>query len=45
MRNHPLRRALRLFDVFTRSSANPTSLYDNPYTGQIGKAMSGPRVF
>jgi hypothetical protein len=42
---NPVRRALRFLDLFTLGTARSTSPYETPYTGQISRVMSGPRVF
>jgi len=44
-KKHPVKRALRFFDRFTLFTMNSSSPYDSPYTSQISRVMSGPRVF
>ena len=41
---HPVRRVFRALNRLTLSTLN-ASPYDNPYTGNISRVMSGPRVF
>ena len=45
MSKNPVRRALRFLNVLTLGTARATSPYETPYTGQISRVMSGPRVF
>lgn len=40
-----IRRALRVFNVFTLSTLNRPNPFDSPYTSQMGRAMSQTRVF
>ncbi|MET0694859.1 MAG: hypothetical protein ABWX96_09675 [Propionibacteriaceae bacterium] len=44
-KNNSVKRALRFFDRFTLFTMNGSSPYNSPYTGQISRVMSGPRVF
>jgi hypothetical protein len=42
---HPIRRALRVLNLFTLVSLNPPSPYATPYTTQMIRQNTGPRVF
>lgn len=40
-----LRRALRAFDRFTLLTLNAPNPHENPYTDQMRRTVSAPRVF
>lgn len=45
---HPVqrvRRVRRVFDLLSSVSLNQPSPYDQPYTSQMTKGVTGPRVF